>query len=179
MRYCFFLLLVIVACREKINPLSDNISKTDSTLLTELTDTTYRIIEKDTSLPEKIVAFAKTQIGISYKYCSMSPDGGFDCSGFVNYVFNHFSIKVPRASVDFTNVGEDIKLSQSQPGDLILFTGTNPYKRVVGHIGIIIGNDHGDINFIQSTSGAVYGVVISPLDKKYMSRFVKVIRILK
>lgn len=179
MRYCFFLLFVLMACREKINPLSERIGKTDSTLFTELPDTTYAIIEKDSSLPEKIVAFAKTLKGVRYKYCSMDPDGGFDCSGFVNYVFNHFNIHVPRSSVDFTNVGEDIQLSNARPGDLILFTGTNPRIKIVGHIGIITVNDNGDISFIQSTSGDAYSVVISPLDKNYMSRFVKVIRILK
>src|ERR1700733_1778788 len=140
MRDCFFLLFVLMACREKINPLPDSAGKTDSTLFTELTDTTYRIMQKDSGLPEKIVAFAKTLKGVPYKSCSMDPDGGFDCSGFVNYVFNHFNIHVPRSSVDFTNVGEDIQLRNARPGDLILFTGTNPRTKIVGHIGIIIAN---------------------------------------
>ena len=109
----------------------------------------------------------------------MSPEGGFDCSGFVNYVFSHFNIKVPRSSADFTNEGEEIDLSKSMPGDIILFTGTNPRVRVVGHVGIITSNYNGAVSFIQSTSGEAYGVVISPLDANYQERFIKVIRILK
>lgn len=154
-------------------------SATDTTLFTAFADSIRHTMQADSSLPERIVAFAKTQVGVPYKYCSMDPDGGFDCSGFVNYVFNHFNIKVPRSSIDFTNVGESVALSDAMPGDLVLFTGTNPHKKVVGHIGIVTANDHGDITFIQSTSGAAYGVVISPLDKGYMERFVKVVRIVK
>jgi len=151
----------------------------DAALNTILTDSFLSVIVSDTGLQARIVAYAKTQMGAPYKYCSMTPDGGFDCSGFVNYVFNHFSIPVPRASVDFTNIGLEIPLLETEPGDLILFTGTNPRRRVVGHIGIIISNKGGDISFIQSTSGIAYGVVISSLDKNYMARFVKIIRKLK
>ena len=179
MRNYLFLLLAFVACRQKVNTLPDNVGTRDTTLYAEFSDTVVRAAQRDSSLPGNIVAFAKTQLGVRYKYCSMTPDGGFDCSGFVNYVFNHFNIKVPRSSVDFTNAGEDVALNKAQPGDLILFTGTNPGKRVVGHIGIITANDNGNISFIQATSGAAYSVVVSPLDKYYMSRFVKVIRMAK
>jgi len=171
--------LLLMSCKQKLNTLPKDHSYQDTAIFYELMDSANNTLRRDSSLPEKIVAFAKTQIGVPYKYCSMSPDGGFDCSGFVNYVFNHFNISVPRSSVEFTNIGEEIILRNAQPGDLILFTGTNARKRIVGHIGIIIANDNGEISFIQSSSGAVYSVVVSPLDKYYMSRFVKVIRIIK
>ena len=168
------LLLVFVSCRRQVNSFPVDPGRTDPTIFA---DTTYFSIQRDTALPQKIVAFAKTQMGVSYKFCSMDPKGGFDCSGFVNYVFDHFKIAVPRSSVEFTNAGTTIELNNCQPGDLILFTGTNSHNRIVGHIGIIVSNDNGDITFIQSTSGKEYGVTISPLDKYYMGRFVKVIRI--
>jgi cell wall-associated NlpC family hydrolase len=179
MRNYLFLLLVCIGCRQTIDPIPNNVGTRDTTLFAGFSDPATVAAKGDSSLPDKIVAFAKTQIGVRYKYCSMTPEGGFDCSGFVNYVFNHFNIKVPRSSVDFTNAGEDVALNRAQPADLILFTGTDPHKKVVGHIGIIVTNDNGDINFIQATSGMAYSVVISPLDKYYMSRFVKVIRIRK
>jgi cell wall-associated NlpC family hydrolase len=179
MRKYLFVLLLLTGCRAKINTIQGNVGTMDTAFFALFPDPVIPIMELDTGIPEKIVAFAKTQIGVPYKYCSMTPGGGFDCSGFVNYVFNHFAIAVPRASVGFTNIGREIQLSKTRPGDLILFTGTNPHSRVVGHIGIIIANDHGEISFIQSTSGIAYGVVISALDKNYMSRFVKVIRIVE
>ncbi|WP_432712696.1 C40 family peptidase, partial [Pedobacter sp.] len=45
-----------------------------------------------------LISFAKTLIGIPYHYASSNPQKGFDCSGFVNYVFNNFGVKVPRSS---------------------------------------------------------------------------------
>lgn len=161
-----------------MDALPNSAGRTDTTLFAEFADTTDRILKKDSGMRQKIVAFAKTLQGVPYKYCSMDPDGGFDCSGFVNYVFNHFSIHVPRSSVEFTDIGQPIPLDQARPGDLILFTGTNSGIRTVGHIGIITTNDNGDVSFIQATSGAAYSVVVSPLDPYYMTRFVKVIRLL-
>lgn len=127
--------------------------------------------------PLDLVAYAKTLIGIPYLYAASDPNIGFDCSGFISYVFNHFKIAVPRSSVDFTNVQHAIPLQQAKPGDLILFTGTDSTVRVVGHMGIITENNQGDIRFIHSTSGKQYAVTITPLEKYYMGRFVKVIRV--
>jgi cell wall-associated NlpC family hydrolase len=123
------------------------------------------------------VKYAKTLIGTPYVYGSVDPEVGLDCSGFVNYVSNHFGIKVPRSSVDFTNVGTTVEMMNAQPGDLILFTGTDLYKHVVGHIGIITGNDKGAVQFIHSSSGKSKGVTITELDGYYKSRLVKIIRI--
>jgi cell wall-associated NlpC family hydrolase len=102
---------------------------------------------------------------------------GFDCSGFITYVFNHFKIAVPRSSIDFTNVGKDIPVENAMRGDIILFTGTDSTEKFVGHMGLITENKAGQIKFIHSTSGKAYGVTITPLSDYYRSRFVKTIRI--
>lgn len=128
--------------------------------------------------PEELVEFAQTLIGTPYKYGSIEPQQGFDCSGFITYVFNHFKIAVPRSSVDFTNVGREIPVSEAKAGDLILFTGTDSTIRVVGHMGIIVNNSD-STRFIHSTSGKAYGVTVTPLNKYYQGRFVKTIRIFK
>lgn len=134
-------------------------------------------INTGTTTPADLVAFAKTLIGIPYLYASSDPSAGFDCSGFITYVFNHFNIAVPRSSVDFTNVQHEVALPKARPGDLILFTGTDSTVRVVGHMGIITENTAGKIHFIHATSGKQYGVTITPLERYYMGRFVKVIRV--
>ncbi len=126
--------------------------------------------------PENIITYAKTLIGVPYKYGSTDPAQGFDCSGFITNVFNHFDIKVPRSSVDFTNVGREIPLPEAKAGDLVLFTGTDSVIRVVGHMGIITENTD-SLRFIHSTSGRQYGVTITALGNYYQGRFVKVIRI--
>lgn len=139
-------------------------------------DSTLTVAPVDTStLTDKLLSFAKTLKGTPYKYGSTNPREGFDCSGFITYVFNHFKIDVPRSSVGFTNEGVPVSLAAAQPGDLILFTGTDSTIRTVGHMGIItqVGDS---IVFIHATSGKAYGVTETTLDKYYMGRFVKVIR---
>ncbi len=127
--------------------------------------------------PVQITDFAKSLIGVPYVYGSVNPKVGFDCSGFITHVFNHFRIAVPRSSIDFTHVGKTIPVEESKPGDLILFTGTNPAETRVGHMGIIVENTQGTLNFIHSTSGKAMGVTISPLSEYYKKRFVKTLRL--
>jgi cell wall-associated NlpC family hydrolase len=128
--------------------------------------------------PSSVVAFAQTLKGVPYRYASTDPKYGFDCSGFITYVFRHFDITVPRSSIDFTNVGREVPVKEAKPGDLILFTGTDSTKPVVGHMGIVLSNSNGsDLEFIHSSSGKAYGVTINPLKGYYQTRFVKVIRV--
>lgn len=127
--------------------------------------------------PAEVVSFAKTLQGVPYKYGSTDPQQGFDCSGFITYVFSHFNIKVPRSSIEFTDVGRTIPADSAKPGDLILFTGTDSTEKFVGHMGIIVSNDNGKPSFIHSTSGKAYSVTITPLSDYYMSRYVRTGRI--
>jgi len=134
-------------------------------------------INTASTTPQELLAYANTLIGIPYKYASTDPSIGFDCSGFITYVFNHFKIAVPRSSIDFTNVEREIKPGEAKPGDIVLFTGTDTTTREVGHMGILTSTENGDYYFIHSTSGKANGVTISPLNKYYALRFVKIIRI--
>jgi murein DD-endopeptidase / murein LD-carboxypeptidase len=135
-----------------------------------------RIITGNTT-PTELITYATSLTGIPYKYGSTDPKEGFDCSGFITYVFHHFDIIVPRRSVDFTNVNHEISLQQAKTGDLILFTGTDSTDKTVGHMGIIIAQPTEPPQFIHSTSGKAYGVTITPLNSYYMGRYVKTIRI--
>ncbi|MFT4153261.1 C40 family peptidase [Parafilimonas sp.] len=127
--------------------------------------------------PAELVSYAETLIGIPYLYASSNPAAGFDCSGFITYVFNHFNIQVPRSSADFTNVPHEVSISEAKPADLILFTGTDSSSHTVGHMGIVVQHENGLLLFIHSTSGKADGVTITPLNDYYRSRFVKVVRV--
>jgi cell wall-associated NlpC family hydrolase len=153
---------------------SKSINDTSPTLHSAILITS---VETSGTQRHEFTHFAKSLVGTPYKYASQNPAIGFDCSGFVNYVANHFQIKVPRSSVEFTNIGEVINENEALEGDLILFTGTNPASRIVGHIGIITENINGKINFIHSSSGKAKGVVINDMSDYYKKRFVKIIRI--
>lgn len=134
-------------------------------------------IKTGSTIPDSLVTFGKSLVGTPYLYASSDPENGFDCSGFITHVFNHFGIAVPRSSVDFTNVGIEIPKEFAGPGDLILFTGTDSTIRIVGHMGIVESNERGNLLFLHSTSGKAPGVVITPLNGYYETRFVKVIRV--
>ncbi len=127
---------------------------------------------------DSLVAFAESLIGIPYKYASTDPLIGFDCSGFITYVFNHYNIDVPRSSKDFVNTGTEIPVTKSRRGDLILFTGTDSTERIIGHMGIVVSNSSEGVKFIHATSGKAHSVVITPFSDYYKSRFVKTIRVL-
>ncbi len=172
MRYSYLILLLFfMCCRPAPN-------ETYNTATAHLAvDSTYIAPIRDTVLPIRMVAFAKTLIGTRYVFGCSAPSTGFDCSGFINYIFDHFNITVPRSSVDFTDAGTTISLEKGRPGDLILFTGTNSNLRVVGHIGMIVSNNTDGISFIHASSGKENAVIITTLDDRYMKRFVKVVRI--
>lgn len=180
MRYCLsILLLYLAACRPQSEPVEIPADRSDmAPVVDTLAPHASTIAATDSVTGEKVVAFAKTLLGTKYHFGCMAPSTGFDCSGFIYYVFHHFNIEVPRSSVDFTDKGTPVSLEQARPGDLILFTGTDPKKRVVGHIGIIVSNDANGIQFIHSSSGKEMAVVITPLNERYKERFVKVIRII-
>lgn len=129
--------------------------------------------------PAELVEFAQTLKGIRYRYGSSNPENGFDCSGFVNYVFTHFGISIPRSSSDFAPVkGIDIK--DAKFGDLILFTGTRSHNyRSAGHIGIIISQPGKPLVFIHSTSGDENGVTETAMNDRYQRRYIKTIRVFK
>ena len=83
----------------------------------------------------EIIAEAEKYIGIKYVYGGTTPDG-FDCSGYVKYVFDKFGIKLKRVSRDqYAFNGTTVERKDLQPGDLVFF-GTGGY---VGHVGIYTG----------------------------------------
>ena len=134
-------------------------------------------IETGKTTPAQLISFARSLTGTPYKYGSTDPRQGFDCSGFVTYVFNNFQIAVPRTSVDFTHVNHEINLKDAKPGDLILFTGTDSTTKTVGHMGILVTDATQGHTFIHATSGKAYGVTETPLNAYYQGRYMKTIRV--
>ena len=148
-------------------------------------DTDTTVVSSDSKSEDKtgidrsaLIEFAQTLKGTRYKYASSDPKKGFDCSGFVMYVFNNFQINVPRSSIGFTNIGKEVDLHCAMPGDVILFTGTNANIRKVGHVGIIT-QACDSLVFIHASSGKTYSVTETKLNPHYKKRFIKVVRLLE
>lgn len=111
-----------------------------------------------TAKADSIIATAKKYIGVPYVWGGETPSG-FDCSGFVQYVFEKNGISLNRTVVTQYKHGYAISKANLQPGDLVFFQNT--YTSGLSHIGIYIGNDQ----FIHCSSSQ--GVTISSLSNTY------------
>ena len=91
----------------------------------------------------QIVAKAKQYLGVPYVYGGASPSG-FDCSGFVYYVYRSLGINISRTQATMYDQGRSVSKSELKPGDLVFFQNT--YKAGISHVGIYVG----DGKFIHS-----------------------------
>lgn len=114
-------------------------------------------LKGDSNLRQGIVAEAKRYIGVPYLWGGTTP-GGFDCSGFVQYVFQKKGVTLPRTSSQQWSASTRIAKADLRPGDLVFFaTGGSG----VSHVGIYVGGNQ----FIHSSTSK--GVVISDLGSAY------------
>lgn len=113
-------------------------------------------------LGQKIAEYASGYIGWKYKYGGKSPDTGFDCSGFVYYIYEQFGYRLERVANDQAKQGVEIAHEDVMPGDLLAFYSSGKY---VGHIGIYIGKGY----YIHAM-GSAYGVVLTSLEDEYSKR---------
>lgn len=131
----------------------------------------YSLVNKENTLNERLVKYAKLFIGAPYQWGGTNLSTGVDCSGFVQDIFAKFHIELPRTSSEQFNVGKPVPLADIKPGDLLFFqTYAGAYP---SHVGIYIG----DNKFISALNQNT-GVVISPLDGYFLNRFVGARRVL-
>jgi cell wall-associated NlpC family hydrolase len=105
---------------------------------------------------KQITDAAKSFIGVPYKFGGTTPKG-FDCSGFVQYVFDKRKITLPRAADAQYKVGKVIMQKDLQQGDLVFFS---TYEKGASHCGVYLEQG----KFIHASS---HGVMISRLDESY------------
>ncbi len=90
------------------------------------------------SMGDQIVALAKKQLGIPYKWSEESPEKGFDCSGLVYYVLKTLGFSPSRTQASMYKQGVYVSKSELQPGDIVFFQNT--YKAGISHVGIYVGD---------------------------------------
>lgn len=118
---------------------------------------------------ELLVLYAKQYMGVPYLYAGNDPQKGFDCSGFVSYVFKNFNIDLPRSSGSYKNLGTALDPKDFKVGDILVFYG---YKdnTIIGHLGIICEANGMQSKFIHASSGKAGSVTISDLDSDHYSK---------
>ncbi|AET70936.1 cell wall-associated hydrolase, invasion-associated protein [Desulfosporosinus orientis DSM 765] len=117
-----------------------------------------------------ILSTAKQYLGVKYQWGGSTPETGFDCSGFVAYVFKQNGISLPRVSRDQYTVGTKVSFDNLQPGDLVFFSfGGNG---VVDHDGIYLGGGQ----FINASSSK--GVTIYTIGPYWKSVYVGARRVI-
>ena len=127
---------------------------------------------------DSIIVYAKQYLGIPYLYAGNDPKKGFDCSGFVNYIFKNYGITLPRSSSGFKNLGTKLTPENFKVGDVLVFYGYRN-KTIVGHVGIICEANGMHSKFIHASSGKAGSVTISDLDSDhYSKRYYKCINVL-
>jgi hypothetical protein len=84
-----------------------------------------------------IISKANNYIGVSYRY-GQSSEKGFDCSGFVKYVFRDFGLELPHSSYSQYKLSKHIETTRAQSGDLVFFITRG---KGVSHVGIYLGNN--------------------------------------
>ena len=118
-----------------------------------------------------VLSMARQYVGVPYVWAGRSPSG-FDCSGFIYYVFDQLGYGLPRMADGQFEVGIPVSRNSLEPGDLVFF---ETYEPGPSHVGIYIGNDQ----FIHASSGAGH-VTVTPLIKTYYrDRYLGARRILK
>ncbi len=117
------------------------------------------------STAQEIILHAISQTGVKYKYGGIAPDSGFDCSGFVRYVFQQAAnLTLPHGARAISQVGTKVSKDELQPGDLVFF---NTLRSVTSHVGIYVGNNR----FIHSPSAGGTISVTDMNDAYWAKRF--------
>lgn len=130
---------------------------------------TYKISAID---KQKLMEDAKYFKGGRYVWGGTSPDG-FDCSGYVQYLYKKYDINLPRTAWAQSKRGEEVEMNDLQKGDLLFFLTDKKRGIPITHVGIYMG----DGNFIHAASKKK-GIIISPLTYgKYAKIFVSARRV--
>jgi peptidoglycan DL-endopeptidase CwlO len=108
-----------------------------------------------------VVSIALQYLGIPYVWGGSSPSTGFDCSGFVSYVFAQVGVSLPHHAASQYSYGTPVPFDQLAPGDLVFFDG-------LGHVGIYIGGGQ----FVHAPHTGDVVKISSMYDSWYAATFV-------
>lgn len=110
-----------------------------------------------------IVDFAKKFLGVRYVYGGNVPATGFDCSGYIKYLYGNYGVNLERVAAEQAKQGTWISKSELKPGDLVFFD-TRGGRSYINHVGMYVGNG----SFIHASSARCSrGVIVSGLNEPF------------
>ena len=117
-------------------------------------------LHNDEAQMNNLAIYAMSLYDTPYQYGGKSRVNGFDCSGFVQFVFqNSLGLQLPRTSAEMSQIGRPLDISELRPGDLVFFNTTHsPYS----HVGIYIGENR----FVHAPKTGK-AIMITSLNNKY------------
>lgn len=119
--------------------------------------------ETDTGAGEELASYARSLLGVPYHFGGNDPDEGFDCSGYVSYVYAHSAgISLPHNSAQISRYGRFVYRSDLRVGDLVFF---NTSRQKYSHVGIYTGE--GTFIHAPSSGGSIR---IDELSNPYWER---------
>lgn len=127
---------------------------------------------------DSLIDYALPYQNTPYRYAGKKP-GGFDCSGFMCYVFSSVGEKMPASSKEIKTVGKEVPKEKIKIGDVVYFTGRNAKSNIPGHVGMVIKVDaNGEIWFIHAS--VQKGVCVDAVSQAYYAtRFLGARRIVE
>jgi cell wall-associated NlpC family hydrolase len=106
-----------------------------------------------------LATFAEQYVGSPYRWGGASP-AGFDCTGFVMWVYSQFGVALPHNEAGQLASGDRVSADELQPGDVLVFANT--YRAGLSHTGIYVGNGE----FVHAADER-HGVTVSALWDSY------------
>lgn len=112
------------------------------------------IIEKDSvdQLRDQIVQLANYYEGVPYRYGCENPEVGFDCSGFMKYIFSNYGVELPHSAEDISQLGQYVPFNQVCVGDLLFFGKILQGAYHVTHVALVSEIDEQGIKITHASS---------------------------
>ena len=168
----------VPAVRLSLGPLSVNVSLDRGNVAVRASPSAGTRVagSRASASAARVLATGDRYVGSRYRYGGASPTTGFDCSGFVQYVYARHGIELPRTSRDQATAGVRVSggITALRPGDLMLFASTGGR---VDHVAIYAGNGR-MLHSSASGRGVGYDDLSSPRGQWFMERHVTSRRVL-
>ena len=125
---------------------------------------------------DEVVSYATQFLNVPYRPGGTTPQG-FDCSGYVQYVYRKFGYTLSRTSNDQMRQGVNVKNKKLKKGDLVFFKGSNKKSKTAGHVGIVVQpGKNGQFLFVHASNRGVR--IDDSRQAYYKSRYIRAKRII-